>query len=118
MAWALAQEFQQHFDLNVNQDEIIAGGLLHDVGKSFEFDPERRKQWKAHPRTTGFPSMRHSVYGAYVALAVGLPERIAHIPGAHSREGQFILRSLACEIISVADHAYWGITGRAGLLEK
>ena len=72
MAWALAQEFQQHFGLNVNKDEIIAGGLLHDVGKPFEFDPERRKQWQAHPRVTGFPSMRHSVYGAYVAFAVGL----------------------------------------------
>ena len=118
LAVAIAEEFEEHFGLRFNRDEVIAGGLLHDVGKPFEFDPENRKRWQANPRITGYPTMRHSVYGAYIALAVGLPERIAHIPGAHSREGQFIERSMVCEIIGQADHAYWDITDRAGLLQK
>ena len=106
----LVEEFE------VSTDEVIAGGLCHDLGKPYEYDPENRARWEGDPRITGAPSIRHPVYGVYLALAAGLPEKIAHIAGAHSREGEHITRSLACEIVHIADETYWGLLGRSGLM--
>ncbi|MBA7600905.1 hypothetical protein ES703_07968 [subsurface metagenome] len=118
MAAAMAKELGNFFpNFNVDVDEVIAGGLCHDLGKPFEYNPSNRKRWEANPAATGCPSIRHSVYGAHVALAAGLPEKIAHIAGAHSMEGEYITRSLACEIIHNADYCFWLAMGKAGLLD-
>lgn len=101
----------------VDLDEVRAGGLCHDLGKAFEFDPENRKRWSDDPAMTGLPSMRHTLYGVHIALSAGLPEKIAHIAGAHSPEGEFIIRSLACDIVRLADEAFWHLLGKGGNLE-
>ena len=115
---ALAEAMKQSvagFDVDI--DEVIAGGLCHDLGKPFEYDPRNRKRWEADPSVVGLPSMRHTLYGVYLALTAGLPEQIAHIAGAHSAEGENITRSVACEIVRVADAAYWELLRRSGLME-
>ena len=118
LAMAFAREFNEMFpEFNVDMDEVLAGGLCHDLGKPFEFDPENQERWQADQRITGWPSIRHPVYGVHIALSAGLPEKIAHIAGAHSREGEHIQRSLACAIVHYADHAYWRILDRAGILQ-
>ena len=112
---AIARELKDTVkEFDVDMDEVIAGGLCHDLGKPFEYNPENRERWKSDPRTTGFPSIRHPVYGVYGALSAGLPENIAHIAGAHSAEGENIKRSLAGEIIHYADRAFWRILANAG----
>ena len=103
-------------DFEVDMDEVIAGGLCHDIGKPFEFDPVNRERWEADPGKTGLPSMRHTLYGVYICLSAGLPEEIAHIAGAHSLEGENVARSAVCDIIHFADYAFWGILGKAGQL--
>ena len=100
----------------VDLDEVIAGGLCHDLGKAWEYDPANRERWSDH-RITGAPSMRHPVFGVYVALTAGLPEQIAHIAGAHSAEGENVTRSLAGEIIAIADETFWRVLASGGLLE-
>ena len=100
----------------VDMDEVIAGGLCHDIGKPFEFDPVNRERWEADPGKTGLPSMRHTLYGVYLCLSAGLPEEIAHIAGAHSLEGENVARSTVCDIIHFVDYAFWGILGKAGHL--
>ena len=115
---AIAKELQGTLEgFDVDMDEVLAGGLCHDLGKPFEFDFKNQERWQSDPRTTGWPSIRHTVYGVHVALSAGLPEKIAHIAGAHSKEGQFVRRSLAGEIVHYADEAFWRILGNAGLLE-
>ncbi len=94
-------------DIPVRRDIVIAGGLCHDIGKPWEFDPENRERWEASPRLTGLPSLRHSVYGAHICLSAGLPEEIAHIAAAHSGEGELLIRSLENTIVHFADIAYW-----------
>ena len=117
LAVAIAEEMTETFKpFDVDMDEVIAGGLCHDLGKPFEFDPKNQERWQADPRTTGWPSMRHTVYGVHMALSAGLPEKIAHIAGAHSAEGQFVQRSLVGTIVHHADHAFWRILDKAGLL--
>ena len=117
-AVAIADEFLASYpEADIDRDIVIAGGLLHDVGKPFEFDPVRRAKWKADPSRAGLPSIRHSVYGVHVCLAVGLPEDVAHIAFSHSYEGDFVVRSLEAIIVHRADSLWWAVAGAAGLLD-
>ncbi|MBC8231733.1 HDIG domain-containing protein [bacterium] len=116
---AIAKELQDTFkEFDVDMDEVIAGGLCHDLGKPFEYNQRNRERWTSDPRITGKPSIRHTVYGVHVALSVGLPEKIAHIAGAHSMEGQYVERSLVAELVHYADEAFWRILDKAGILEN
>jgi putative nucleotidyltransferase with HDIG domain len=118
MALALAEQLEQVVGpLGVDRDLLLACGLCHDVGKPFEFSPRNQARWEANPAASGYPAIRHSVYGVHIALTVGLPEAVAHTAGAHSGEGELITRSLENTIVHHADHAYWAILDRAGLLE-
>ena len=118
IAAAMAKELKENFQgFEVDMDEVIAGGLCHDLGKPFEFDPKNQARWKADPRKSGWPAVRHPVFGVHVALSAGLPESIVHIAGAHSAEGENVKRSLVGEIVHHADHAFWRILGSAGALE-
>lgn len=101
----------------IDRDLLIACALCHDVGKPFEFSPRNQARWKEKPGASGYPAIRHSVYGVHVCLTVGLPEAVAHTAGAHSREGDFIVRSLENTVVNFADHAFWHVLDRAGKLE-
>jgi putative nucleotidyltransferase with HDIG domain len=117
LAMKMADELVAMFPgLRVNRDILIAGGLCHDVGKPWEFDPKNQARWKASPRATGWPSIRHPGYGVHICLSVGLPEEVAHVAGGHSGEGELVVRSLENTIVHHADHAFWRILDAGGLL--
>ena len=103
-------------DLAVDHDVVVAGGLCHDVGKPWEFDPENRRRWEGTPRAVGLPSIRHPAYGVHICLTVGLPEAVAHIAGAHSGEGELLVRSLEGTIVHLADIGYWTMALAGGLI--
>ncbi|MBY0334015.1 MAG: HD domain-containing protein [Acetobacteraceae bacterium] len=103
-------------DLAVDHDIVVAGGLCHDVGKPWEFDPENRRRWEAAPRGVGLPSIRHPAYGVHLCLTVGLPEAVAHIAGAHSGEGELVVRSLEGTIVHLSDIGYWTMALAGGLI--
>ncbi len=118
MAIAIADEMQSAYpELEIDKDIIIAGGLLHDVGKAWEFDPERRKRWASQQRRYGRPSIRHPAMGAHICLTIGLPEEIAHIAMAHSGEGELLVRSLECMIVHQADYTFWNTLLAGGQLK-
>jgi putative nucleotidyltransferase with HDIG domain len=119
IALAIADDFASTFpEAQIDRDIVIAGGMLHDVGKAWEFDPENLARWRGNPSQAGLPALRHPVYGAHICLAVGLPEEIAHIALSHSHEGEFQTRSLEALIIHRADHPWWSIAGACGLLDS
>ena len=101
----------------VDLDEVIAGGLCHDLGKAWEYDAANLERWSDH-RITGPPSLRHPLFGVFVALTAGLPEQIVHIAGTHSAEGENITRSLVGEIIAIADETFWRVLISGRLLEE
>jgi putative nucleotidyltransferase with HDIG domain len=105
-----------HGDIGIDHDLLWACALCHDVGKPFEFSPQNQARWKSDVGASGYPAIRHSVYGVYVALTVGLPEAVAHTAGAHSGEGELIKRSLENTIVHHADYVYWHALERAGQL--
>ncbi len=118
LAMKIADEFSENFpELEINRDVVIAGGICHDIGKPWEFDPENRKRWEGSPRKAGKPSIRHPAYGAHICLTAGLPEEIAHIATAHSGEGELLVRSLENTIVHYADYSFWNILVAGDLIK-
>jgi 23S rRNA maturation-related 3'-5' exoribonuclease YhaM len=113
---AICSEFKSsNPGVTIDEDIIIAGALTHDIGKTWELDPDNQKRWRDRPDRYGDPSYRHSVYGVHVCLSVGLPEEIAHISLGHSLEGQFIGLSTECFIVRQADNLWWHTAIALGL---
>ena len=116
LALAIYEEFNSVYpEAMVDRDIILAGGLCHDIGKTWEFDPENLKRWRERGDRYGEPSFRHSAYGTHVCLSVGLPEEIGHICMGHSLEGAHIGHSTECYIIRQADHAWWHVAAALDL---
>jgi putative nucleotidyltransferase with HDIG domain len=99
-----------------DRDLLIAGCLCHDIGKVWEFDPANVERWKAEPRRSGMPSIRHPAYGAHICLTIGLPEPVAHMAAAHSGEGELLVRSLENTILHWADYTFWQVLDAGGQL--
>jgi putative nucleotidyltransferase with HDIG domain len=114
IALRIAEEIAALVDgFSYDRDVILAGGLVHDVGKAYEYDPERVARWRAAPQDAGYPPIRHPAYGVYHALAAGLPEEVAHICASHAAEGEHIHRSLEGVIVHYADFVFWDAVSKA-----
>ncbi len=113
MALAMAEIISDTYqkDMQIDRDMLLAAGLCHDVGKPYEYHPTKRALWSAMPEKYGNPPLRHTLYGVYIAMTVGLPEEIVHVCGCHSPEGELVQRSLLATIIHHADKASWRIPG-------
>jgi 23S rRNA maturation-related 3'-5' exoribonuclease YhaM len=110
LAVKTAEEMDSLFPaFTYDRDILIAGCVCHDIGKVWEFDPENVRRWKADPRATGLPSIRHPGYGLHICLAMGLPEAVAHCAAAHSGEGELLVRSLENTILHWADYTFWRV---------
>ena len=94
MAIAIA-EARDDLDLDI----LIAGALVHDVGKLLEYTREGGKIKKSALGKL----VRHPVSGYSIVLQVGLPLEIAHIVAAHSKEGEFVQRSKEAVVIHHCD---------------
>lgn len=117
LALQIADTFiDQRPEVQIDRDVVLAGALCHDVGKPYEFDPVNRARWADDPSATGQPTLRHTVFGTFVALTVGLPEEVAHIACAHSLEGTHLRVSTECMIVRHADHIYWSMASALGLV--
>ena len=96
---------------DVNRDYVIAGGLLHDVGKLLEYE---RRDGEIKKSRCG-ELIRHPVSGYALALEAGLPLEIAHIILAHSAEGEKVKRMPEAIIIHHCDFIDFEIEkGREG----
>jgi putative nucleotidyltransferase with HDIG domain len=83
----------------INLDYLIAGALLHDVGKLLEYVEEKGSYVKGEFGK----KFRHPVSGALLAKELGLPDEIVLIIYAHSHEGDKIKRSPEAVIVNHCD---------------
>ena len=86
-------------DEPINQDYLIAGALLHDVGKLLEYRKEKGKITKSEYGK----KFRHPVSGSKLAWMCGLPDEVVHIIYAHSHEGDNLKRSPEAIIVNHCD---------------
>jgi len=93
MAMAVADERK-----DLDMDKVIAGALLHDVGKLLEYGKKDGRVVKSEMGKR----IRHPVSGAALAMEEGL-DSIAHIIAAHSKEGEFVERSKEAILIHHCD---------------
>jgi len=85
--------------VSVDIDILLAGAILHDVGKLFEYE---RKDGVFVKSRDG-ELLRHPVSGAAFAFKYGLPQEVVHIIAAHSKEGDGLRRTIEAVIVNHAD---------------
>jgi putative nucleotidyltransferase with HDIG domain len=104
MSIQYAKLLQEFLHIQLNMDYIIAGAILHDLGKCFTSSPA--------PKTEG-QLLGHALSGAYVAIKEGLPLDVVHIIAAHSVEGDLLKRTPEAAIVHYMDFAYAEVALRA-----
>jgi putative nucleotidyltransferase with HDIG domain len=87
-----------HYD----QDVLVAGALLHDVGKLVEYGLGDGKRVVKSP--TG-KMLRHPFTGAALCLEFGLPDTVSHVVATHAKEGDGARATPEAVIIHHADFA-------------
>ena len=83
----------------VNRDYLIAGALLADVGKLYEYEKKDGKVVKSHHGKY----LRHPFTGVALGFKHGLPEEVLHLAAVHSKEGEDFKRSPEAIILHHAD---------------
>ena len=83
----------------VDMDLLVAGGLLHDVGKLLEIEYAEDCYRKSYSGKCA----RHPISGAILAAKAGLPEEIVNIIGCHAKEGEGRPQRLETVLIHQAD---------------
>jgi putative nucleotidyltransferase with HDIG domain len=91
--------------IQINRDYLLAGALLHDVGKLFEYKREDGEFKKSEAGKL----LRHPVSGAAFASGFDLPAEVVHIIAAHSKEGDAVTRTTEAVIVNHADFTNFDI---------
>ena len=87
--------------VKIDFDILVAGGLLHDVGKLLEYSRSGGKISKSKSGRL----LRHPFSGANLAYKNGLPDEVVHIIATHAHEGDGGYRSVEAILINHADFA-------------
>jgi len=104
MSVQFANVMKSFHNVQVNMDYIVAGALLHDLGKYFRSSPNSAKVGEL---------LGHAFSAAYIAIKEDLPVEVVHIISAHSNEGDLIKRSTEAAIVHYMDQAYAEVILRA-----
>jgi len=83
----------------VNMDWLVAGGILHDVGKLLEIEKHQQGYRKSHSGRCA----RHPISGAILAAKAGLPDEIINMIGCHAKEGDGRPQRIETVLIHQAD---------------
>ena len=85
--------------LHINKNYLVAGALLHDVGKLLEYTEE--KGGFVQSRSGTF--LRHPFSGVGLCFEEGIPDEVLHIIAVHSKEGEGSRHSVEAIIVHYAD---------------
>jgi len=92
-------EIYDGIDLKLNKDLLLAGALLHDVGKLVEMEEVDG----VFRKSADGKIVRHAFSGVALADAHGLPATVLHMIGTHSKEGDPFKRTAESVILHLAD---------------
>ena len=97
IASVLSEFYKEKVEINI--DFLIAGTILHDVGKLVEYAKDKDRVVKSK---TG-KLLRHPFSGSALAYKHGLPDEVVHMIATHAREGDGGYRCVEAMIIHYAD---------------
>ncbi len=86
-AFHLAQAQERNYDrmpYSIDYDRLLAGGLLHDVGKLLELESDGVGGYR---KSYAGKCARHPISGAILAAESGLDQETVNTIACHSREG-------------------------------
>ena len=83
----------------LNLDYMVAGGILHDVGKLLEYEKKDGKVVKSHKGNC----LRHPFSGVGLAFKREIPDEILHMIATHAGEGNLGKRFPEAVIIHHSD---------------
>ena len=86
----------------IDMDRLIAGGLLHDVGKLVEISSDG---CGGFVKSRKGKCMRHPISGTVIAAEAGLPDEVLNIIACHAKEGEGRPQVIETVIIHLADFA-------------
>lgn len=86
----------------ISIDRLIVGGLLHDVGKLLEIEPDGKGGFR---KSRNGRFTRHPVSGTLIAAQAGLPDEILNIIVCHAKEGEGRPQVVEAVLIHQADFA-------------
>jgi putative nucleotidyltransferase with HDIG domain len=117
MAYLAMKEFNSLYakdgKFTMDNDLLVAGALLHDVGKLVEY--EKAPDGKTVKSQMG-RDLRHPFSGTVIALRNGCGSAIGHIIANHAHEGDGTLRSPEGVLVNKADFMnFEGIKSFLGL---
>ncbi len=99
LATAILSAYEPPFAIDM--DLLIAGGLLHDVGKLLEIEQHSEGHRKGHWGKCA----RHPISGAIIASEFGMPLEIVNIIGCHAKEGDGRPQRVETVLVHQADFA-------------
>jgi putative nucleotidyltransferase with HDIG domain len=86
----------------IDMDRLVAGGLLHDVGKLLEIERDGKGGFKKSKKGA---LARHPIAGAILAGKAGLPPEIINNIACHAKEGEGAPQVVETVLIHQADFA-------------
>jgi len=96
--------------VKIDVDVLIAGAILHDVGKVLEYSRQGNKVVKSQAGRL----LRHPFSGAGLAYKHGLPDEVIHMIATHAKEGDGGHRTTEAMIVHYADFInFESLGGRA-----
>ncbi len=92
----------RHLPYQIDNDRLVVGGLLHDVGKLLETEPDETGGYRKSRRGQ---YARHPISGAILAARCGMPDDIVNTIACHAREGDGAPKVVETVLIHQADFA-------------
>jgi putative nucleotidyltransferase with HDIG domain len=96
------QENYRSMPHEINLDWLVAGGLLHDVGKLLEIEKTQDGKYQKSHRGK---CARHPISGAIEVARAGLPDELINIVACHAKEGDGRPQRVETVLIHQADFA-------------
>lgn len=102
LAAACAGELEQVLGVAISRDYALAAGLIHDVSKWFEYEPDAESV-SGHRRSLLAKALPHPQFGVALCMLVGLPEEITNAVAWHSPSNALATESVLAVVLHHAD---------------
>ncbi|MFO7649944.1 MAG: HDIG domain-containing protein [bacterium] len=104
-ALGLADAQRETYDklpYKIDNDRLVVGGLLHDVGKLLEVERDDAGGYRKAKRGQ---YARHPISGAILAAKCGMPDDVVNTIACHAKEGDGAPKVVETVLIHQADFA-------------